>query len=275
MQAISAAEPNTSGPSPLEQLRKVSQYVAGYENWLECLRLRRAVGVPREETRVVRFRSGLRMNVRVGTPDISILWEVLLGGAYASTERLIREAGGRACCVIDLGANIGAYTLRCALVPGDVEVHSYEPGPQNAALLRANLALNAGAGARVRFHEEAVAQTTGTAVWRFDAANPGGSSLLCGDGNGDGLSVRTVSFRDVLGRCGKRPIALVKIDIEGSEYGLLDGTEASDWETIPAVLTELHPDPAGRSTPDAWLRRMADLGFKNQQQEYSSVLLRR
>ena len=86
--------------------------------------------------------------------------------------------------------------------------------------------------------------------------------------------MKTCSFRQVIERC-DLPIALLKIDVEGSEYDLLEGTEKRDWERVPAVLTELHPDPLGRSSPQAWLERMADYGFTHQRQESSSILLRR
>lgn len=255
--------------SAYDKARKVGQYARAYKNFLTCLRLRQRVGNPTGETQTVEFRNGLRMNVRVGTPDISILWEVLIGGAYASTEALIRAAG-RPCSVLDLGANIGAFTLRCAGAPG-AHVHSYEPGPQNAAILRSSLDLNPALSPQVKFYEEAVARESGVAFWRFDAGNPGGSALTA---SAEGLEVKTCSFRDALQRC-IHPIALVKIDIEGSEYALLEGTEKADWDRVPAVLTELHPDPSGTSSPDAWLKTMADFGFRRQQREYSSLLLRR
>lgn len=252
------------------KFQKAGQYISAFENWVTCLRLRQAVGSSTDRTQVVRLRNGLQMAVRVGTPDISILWEVLVSHAYASAEDLIRAVGGP-CSVVDLGGNIGAFTLRCAHLSPSVHVQSYEPGPQNAAMLRRNLGLNPGPAARVTFYEEAAARQTGIAFWHFDAKNPGGSALTV---SSEGLKVQTCSFRDILARC-THPVAFVKIDIEGSEYQLLDGTDKQDWEQAPAVLTELHPDPAQKSTPEEWLRRMADFGFTHQQREYSSLLLRR
>jgi FkbM family methyltransferase len=240
--------------SNYEKLKKVNDYVSIFQNFYTCLRLR----------------NGIRMNVRSGTPDISVIWEVFKGGAYASTEGLVREAGAES-AIIDLGANIGSYTLRCASLPENVEVHSYEPGPQNADVLRTNLALNPQIASRIHFFQEAVARTSGTAYWQFDAKDPGCSALSNAD---QGVEVKTVSFRDVLARC-RRPLALVKIDIEGGEYGLLDGTEKSDWQGVPAVLAELHPDPAGASSPEKWLQRMNDYGFKKQQREFCTVALLR
>ncbi len=54
-----------------------------------------------------------------------------------------------------------------------------------------------------------------------------------------------------------------------------DGSEKRDWESVLAVFVDLHPGPSGASTPEKWLRRMANYGFTNQQREYSSFLLSR
>ena len=267
---MTTSEPRAVAEADYSKLQKVGQYVQSFENWMTCLRLRQAVGTPTDRTEIVRFRNGLQMVVRVGTPDISILWEVLISNAYASIEALIAAPGGP-CTVVDLGGNIGAFTVRCARLSPDVHVQTYEPGPQNAAVLRRNLELNPALASRVTFHQEAAAAETGTAHWQFDEKNPGGSALT---GSSKGLEVKTCSFRDILKRC-QSPIAAVKIDIEGSEYALLDGTDKDDWRDVPAILTELHPDPAGKNTPEGWLRRMSEYGYTSQTQEFSSILLRR
>jgi len=253
-----------------EKVVKIGQYVKAYTNWLECLKLRQKVGKPTEDFRTAKFRNGLKMNVRVGTPDISILHEVLLGGAYASTERLIQQAP-QPCSVIDLGANIGAFTVRCAIASSNVYVYSYEPGPQNANLLKRNVEINPFLQERVHIFQEAAAKETGTAYWQFDECNPGGSSLTL---SVKGIAVQTRSFKEILARC-EYPIALVKIDIEGSEYELITSTNKETWENIPAILTEVHDDPSGESTQIEWLEQMADFGFVHQKREHSTILLSR
>ena len=256
--------------SPLAKLARMGQYVRAYSNWVACCRLRWNVHRPTGETQVVRFRSGLQMRVRSGTPDIAVVSEVFFIGAYASAEKWIAAAQGP-CCVLDLGANIGAFSLRCALARPDIFVHAYEPGPQNAQILRANVALNPSVRGRIEIFEEAAFGQTGMSYWRFDAANPGGSAMT---DSPEGVPVQTRCFEEMLARC-ERPVALVKIDIEGSEYELLDATTREMWASVPAVMVELHDDPAGRATPEIWLRRMAEFGFVFRRREFTTLLLTR
>ena len=256
--------------SPLAKIARIGQYLGAYSNWLECCRLRWNGGKPTGETRTVHFRNGLEMQVRVGTPDMSVISEVFLIGAYASAEKIISAMQGP-CSVVDLGANIGAFSLRCARVRPDVSVHAYEPGPQNARILQASLELNPSLCDRVQLFEEAAGGKTGTAYWHFDEANPGGSVM---SDSLRGVPAQARSFKEILARC-PHPTALVKIDIEGSEYEMLHATTRETWASVPAVMVELHDDPAGSGTPETWLRRMAEFGFTHRKREFTTLLLTR
>ena len=262
---------NPTEPSTLfQKLTKAGQYIRAYNNWMECWQLRRSVGKPTGEIRTIQYRNGLRMQVRAGTPDICILSEVLMSGAYASLEKIV-TAAKKPCAVIDLGANIGAFTMRCAVADSGVHVYCYEPGPQNAQILQANITLNPKLSDRIHFYQEAAAGQTGTARWTFNEENPGGSALTHLP---QGIAVQTRRLDEILARC-NQPVALVKVDIEGSEYELLDSADKQTWVGIPAVMTELHDDPAGKATPAAWLNRMKEFGFTRQVREFSTLLLTR
>src|SRR5687768_14085806 len=62
---------------------------------------------------------------------------------------------------IDVGANIGAYTLFATLVPTIQRIVAFEAIPETARELRANLALN-GLQPRVEVDERAVSSAPGT-----------------------------------------------------------------------------------------------------------------
>lgn len=260
---------------PGDRLTRLLQQVRAYKNWAECLRIRKVTHSVSGAHLTVQFRDGFSMIIRDGTNDILILWEVLLSGAYASTDRLVQNAAlknaGGACSVIDLGTHIGTFTLRCARLPGVAAVHSYEPGPDNRALLEENLAKHPALAKKVQVFAEAAGAETGEAFYHLDVDNAGASTVSAGGGE---VPVPVRAFREIVARC-PRPIAFVKIDIEGGEYAVLRGSTPEDWADIPAVMAELHDDPLGQSTPAAWLDGMAALGFTQQTREFTTVVLER
>src|SRR5205085_1298397 len=65
--------------------------------------------------------------------------------------------------VLDVGAHVGAFATNLATARDDVHIECYEPSPQSAHFLRANVAAN-GLADRVRVHEYAMSDTEGSAL---------------------------------------------------------------------------------------------------------------
>jgi FkbM family methyltransferase len=250
--------------------RRAGDYVRAYSNWPEAMAMKALRGKGADGTRVVRARNGIRVAVRPGTSDMYITSEALAYGGYDALVPLLRAGSGPR-AVIDLGAHIGVFSLLAARTAHQVHVTAYEPGPDNVALLRRNLQLNPTLAPRIEVQEAAAGARAGTAVWQLDARDPSASRLV---EEGAGHEVRLVGLRDVLDAC-RLPVAALKIDVEGSEYELLDGSDEADWRDVPAVLAELHPDPAGRSSPDEWLARLRSYGFVERERALETVVLMR
>ena len=93
-------------------------------------------------------------------------------------------------CVIDVGANIGLFTLCAARLAGPGgRVLALEPEPGNVRLLRRNLARNGARGVRVR--RAAASRTDGAAVLGLSELNAGDHRLGSASRAG-GLTVRTL-----------------------------------------------------------------------------------
>jgi len=247
---------------------RLGQIVRAYANWPEVLR-ETLPGGPDGQL-MVRCRSGLRMMVRRGTSDMYIVSEGMAYGAYRSVNPILASGRGPR-TVVDLGGHIGVFSLLCAQADPDVRVVVFEPGPDNIAMLRRNAELNPGVGSRIEAHEAAVGAGPGHAYWELDARDPSGSHIVEG---GRGQRVELVGMKQIIAAC-PHPIACMKIDVEGGEYALLDGSDPEDWAGVPAVLVELHPDPAGVSSPERWLERMRELGFVERERHLETVVLTR
>lgn len=258
-----------SAPYRRNKVRTLLDIVARIENWPTAvgMRLRRQ----RPGLRLLSFRDGLNIVCRAGSRDWDVVHELLFAGSYGRALEHVRASGGRA-TVLDLGGNIGLFSLLAAGQGPEVTVHAFEPGPPNYRLFEMNRLANPGCADRIHLHREAVAGANATVQWFFDETNPGGSSLYGGKGKSFPVAIR--AFQDVVADIGT-PITLAKIDIEGAEFDLVRGTPPAAWEKISAVALELHDDPAGQMSQTQFLDRFKAMGFTIEEENVCSFFLHR
>ncbi len=163
--------------------------------------------------------------------------------AIADFEARLASVGPDDVC-IDLGANLGVFTEKLART--GALVHAYEPDPYafDIAFKRVGNLPN------VVLHNEAVAMKGGTFTMRrsvkFDrkpAAATGSSTIVFDNPKkfkSEGFDVTVRAFRDVLAMIA-RPIAIVKMDIEGAEFDILRDVFANPQDfDIAALYCETH-----------------------------------
>lgn len=154
--------------------------------------------------------------------------------------------------VLDLGANEGVFTTKLAAT--GAMVHAYEPDPEAfARLTRAVAGL-----ANVRLYNAAVAARPGLLRLSRKKRAAGGHDTVASsivfdnrgkDGGGsDGVEVEVVGFAEALARCGQR-VALVKMDIEGAEFDILEQVFAAPAAfDFDAMFVETHERIAPEKT---------------------------
>ena len=131
--------------------------------------------------------------------------------------RLFCDAIKPGCTVLDVGANIGVYTLLAA--KRGARVFAIEADPQNAEMLRRNIHLN-GFDDRVTVFPIAVSEQEGVVTLFRSKGNSGRSNLFSGT-DPVRVSCRTIDSLEL------PPIDVCKMDIEGSELSALRGMEAT------------------------------------------------
>lgn len=140
----------------------------------------------------------------------------------------------------DVGANIGLYTCFVAGALDEGRVVSFEPCPPAYRKLARNVAMNAG---DVDHYRIAAAAENDTVDFAVDTMEPQARmSTLATDGKGDRYEIHEVPARrlDTVVATESLPRPdVVKIDVEGAEYDVLEGMR----ETIESVRTlycEIH-----------------------------------
>lgn len=133
---------------------------------------------------------------------------------------------------VDVGANVGVYSLLACAVPG-VAVLAYEPSAETFERALENVRLN-GLEDRVNLVRKAVGSEEEEALLTvgLDAMN----SLVEGESVGAAESV-SVTTLDALGLDG---VALVKIDVEGWETEVLNGAAGLLERQRPALIVEVN-----------------------------------
>lgn len=242
--------------------RKISNWPTAFD-----LRLRQS----RPGLRLLNLRSGLNIVCRGRTRDWDVIHELLFAGGYGRAMELLKAQPGEP-LVLDLGGNIGLFSLLAASTHSAARVVAYEPGPPNIPLFEINRLANPELGKRIELRREAVAGRTRSTDWILDELNPAGSSLYATQGTKFPVQIR--AFSEVMASLPGQ-VALAKIDIEGAEFELLAETPREVWDRIDAVSLELHDDPDGKVSREQFIRTMESCGFKTEEETVCSLFLHR
>lgn len=141
---------------------------------------------------------------------------------------------------LDIGANLGFYSLRLAQALGTAcEIHAFEPHPKTNALLQRHIVAN-GFQANVHPHQLGVSDHAGTArmVQRGDNS---GATRLEGGGNSrgsDAFDITTTTIDAFADAHDLDRLDAVKMDVEGFEAHVLRGGRQSIARWKPTMIVE-------------------------------------
>jgi FkbM family methyltransferase len=186
-----------------------------------------------------------------------VLWARLseFGGAriyvYGTTEyfstslfKLLLTPGAT---VIDVGANLGQYTLLAAKYSGPTgTVLAFEPRPEIFTLLAKSIEENG--FANVILSDQALSDRDGSAkLYLPGGSNFGAASLLPVTEPKDSIRVECARLDTVLDAAQIGHVDLVKVDVEGHEPEVFEGASRTLERDKPIVLFEVN---ALRRSPD-------------------------
>lgn len=133
---------------------------------------------------------------------------------------------------LDVGANVGAYTVLAAAAAG-AQTYAFDPSPAAIDSLRANVELNRIAD-RVSIEPYAIGRAAGSVS--VSTSGPSSMHHVGAEGPSSLIEMRTIdSYR-------LRP-SIIKIDVEGYESEVLAGaSETARCPELVAIITEMNEE---------------------------------
>ena len=172
------------------------------------------------------LRNGTSAYVRdVRSCDTNIVRDILWDKEYAVEKMSLPQDP----VIFDLGANIGTFCIEARHIFPAAQITAYEPHPDNFRMLKMNAPF-------ASLVQKAATEETGT-VHLEDYDNFYGLQVI----PQGGILVESLSLDDILKDVAK--VDLLKIDIEGSERGLLNAASPQTFAKVQRIIMETHAVP--------------------------------
>lgn len=167
---------------------------------------------------------GFKIEVLMKGHINDIATELIFKGIHEpATTRIFKKILKQGDVVVDIGANIGYFTIMAAqLVSWQGKVYAFEPDPTNMKALCNNARLNN--LDNIRYYMMALSDYTGTAMLHTCSREPARHSLIRTEEHDGEESTLMAKLDDMLAI--DRPnIRLLKTDTEGNELAVLQGAK--------------------------------------------------
>jgi len=146
---------------------------------------------------------------------------------------------GKDLIILDIGANVGVYSLYCSLYYDVARIYAYEPHPEAFSQLERNIKINNMAG-KICPIKKAITGSDGQDIFYQDEESSRGSSTMRKFDKQ--FTVQTLSLAGIFKELDIQHCDIAKIDIEGSEYPSILNCSGEVLRNIKTILIECHED---------------------------------
>lgn len=209
-----------------------------------------------------------KLRLFVDLSDSVIGWGIIRGKYETNELDFVRRTVKPGQTVVDIGANIGIFTVTMASLIGPTgKLYAFEPLDAQAELLVRSIAENSFED-RIVLERAAVSDKAGSGklISASNTINAGGAYLndseepLPGGHQADVVNLITLDDYPM-----RRPVHFIKIDVEGAEPLAFRGAKRILKEDRPVIISEVHPEQLRRvsaCTPREFVGEMEALNYK-------------
>jgi FkbM family methyltransferase len=141
--------------------------------------------------------------------------------------------------IIDIGANIGTFSVWISSQFPRATIYAFEPEQKNFSLLSKNI-LHNNRVTQIYAYREAVCGTKGKRLLSVAGESSGKNSLAYDTGTGTTATVSCTTLSDIFRAHNIERCDCLKIDCEGAEYELLYATPSEVLARVSMIIFEAH-----------------------------------
>ena len=145
---------------------------------------------------------------------------------------------GRNDIVLDIGANIGCVSIYLAKKYPKIKIYAFEAHPVNYQSLLYNIKINSVHNI-VPINKAVYSETGKILTISLDTTNTGASSCFIQRDTKE-FSVETISLDDIIKNYEITELKLLKIDCEGAEFDIIEGSKLIQDLEINTLGMEVH-----------------------------------
>lgn len=235
--------------STLKQLIYIPLIIIKVNNWLVFLLNYSGF---RGSSTTYTFRNGLQ--VKTGDPvDTATISVIFIKRDYGKIKEKV--------IIIDIGANIGTFSLYAASSTDNTIIYAYEPMPENYQLLSENIKANK-LEDRIIPYNLGVAASNGDRKLYISGRSPFYSMHTKAESD-QFINIRCISLQEVFKSNKINECGLLKIDCEGAEFEILYNTPDSYFQRIKEIKLEYHNQKDIKENHiDVLLKFLKEKGFQ-------------
>lgn len=198
---------------------------------------------------LMKLRNGIKFYVRPDLYEVGTIDDVFLRNEYITANNIIKDKY----VVIDIGANIGSFSILAAMKAPGIKVFSYEPVPSIFARLLKNIRVNR-LETVIQPFNLAVAGERGERKLFLHPQISGANTLAPYRDNlefvqvRNAIPVRALTLQDVFHTNHIEYCDFLKVDCEGAEFEVILNTPPGTLSKIKHIAIEYHRDPSELSS---------------------------